>query len=137
MKSNSNTAGIILILLLMTVTCTMAQKTEGGTPIALKPKDFKSKLSSTPGAVLVDVRTPDEFSEGVIKGAINIDYRDPSFEKKISSLDKDKPYFLYCLSGKRSGEAAKQMQSAGFKTIYTLADGYQGWTDKGLETAKP
>ena len=87
MKSNSNTAGIILILLLMTVTCTMAQKTEGGKPIALKPKDFKSKLSSTPGAVLVDVRTPDEFSEGVIKGAINIDYRDPSFEKKISSLD--------------------------------------------------
>lgn len=117
----------------------MGQKKEetAGKPVTLNAQDFKTKFSATPGAVLVDVRTPEEFSDGVIKGAINIDYRDVSFGKKIAALDKEKPYFLYCLSGKRSDGAAKQMQSAGFKTVYVLEDGYQGWTDEGLETAKP
>jgi rhodanese-related sulfurtransferase len=48
----------------------------------------KSTLASTPDAVLVDVRTPDEFSEGIIEGAINIDFKDPSFDEKINALDK-------------------------------------------------
>jgi rhodanese-related sulfurtransferase len=131
------TAGILLGLIFVTANGAMAQKKNGGKPVALDVQEFKTKLASTPGAVLLDVRTPEEFSEGIIKGAVNIDYRDPAFGKKIAALDKEKPYFLYCLSGKRSGAAAEQMKDAGFKTIYTLADGYQGWTDEGLETAKP
>ena len=131
------TAGIILALTLTTINCALAQKKGGNKPVALNAQEFKTKLTSTPDAVLLDVRTPEEFSEGVIKGAVNMDYRDPSFAKKIGGLDKEKPYFLYCLSGKRSGAAAEQMKEAGFKNIYTLTDGYQGWTDKGLESVKP
>ena len=131
------TTSILLALTLATINCAIAQKKGGSKPVSLNAEAFKTKLTSTPGAVLLDVRTPQEFSEGVIQGAVNIDYRDPSFGKKIAALDKEKPYFLYCLSGKRSSAAAEQMKEAGFKTIYTLTDGYQGWTDEGLETAKP
>jgi rhodanese-related sulfurtransferase len=137
MKRNWNVATILLGLIMISVTCAIAQTKEATKAIDLSPKEFKEKLASTPGAVLVDVRTSQEFSEGIIKGAVNIDYRDPSFAKKISKLDKDKPYFLYCLAGKRSTGAAEQMQAAGFKTIYTLEEGYQGWTAEGLETTKP
>jgi rhodanese-related sulfurtransferase len=137
MKRNWNVAAILLGLIILSVTCAMAQTKEGSKPVDLTSKEFKEKIASTPGAVIVDVRTPQEYSEGIIKGAVNIDYRDPSFAKKISKLDKDKPYFLYCLAGTRSAGAAEQMQKAGFKTIYTLEEGFKGWTTEGLETTKP
>jgi rhodanese-related sulfurtransferase len=105
--------------------------------VTLDPHDFQSKLSEVSNPVLIDVRTPGELSEGMIDGAVNIDFKDPSFDEKISTLDKDKSYFLYCLSGKRSGDAAKQMDSAGFKHIYMLEGGFKNWNSEGLETVKP
>lgn len=104
---------------------------------SLSPQEFKSKLESTRDAVVVDVRTPEEMSSGIIDGAINVDYKDSSFAEKINFLDKDKPYFVYCLSGKRSGSASELMEEAGFKEIYTLKDGLQRWTQEGLNTTKP
>ena len=126
-------------LLLLMPSCTSTEKKEASENkiVDLAPDDFKSTLASTPDAVLVDVRTPDEFSEGIIEGAINIDFKDPSFGEKINALDKSKPYFVYCLSGKRSGDAAKQMDSVGFKSIYLLKGGYKDWKNAGLETARP
>jgi rhodanese-related sulfurtransferase len=55
----------------------------------------------------------------------------------MESLDKEKTYFVYCLSGKRSGDAVNLMAEAGFENIYTLKDGLQKWTEEGLETTKP
>ena len=131
--------GLFFGLLFLMTSCTPAEKKEApdSEVVALSPRDFKSTLASKPDAVLVDVRAPDEFSEGIIEGAINIDFKDPSFGEKVNALDKSKPYFLYCLSGKRSGEAAKQMDSVGFKTIYTLKGGYKDWKNAGLEIAHP
>ena len=125
--------------LLLISSCTPPEKKEASENkiVDLAPDDFKSALASTPDAVLVDVRTPDEFSEGIIEGAINIDFKDPSFGEKINALDRSKPYFVYCLSGKRSGDAAKQMDSVGFKSIYLLKGGYKDWKNAGLETARP
>jgi rhodanese-related sulfurtransferase len=126
-------------LLLFISSCTPAEKKEASEDkiVALSPDDFKSTLASKPDAILVDVRTPDEFSEGIIEGAINIDFKNPAFGEKINALDKSKPYFVYCLSGKRSGDAAKQMESAGFKSIYLLNGGYKDWKNAGLETTRP
>jgi len=129
----------LLLGLIFLVSCTASEKREASNNeiVNLEPRDFEAKLSSLPDGVLIDVRTPEEVSGGMIEGAINIDFKDPSFGEKISALDKDKPYFVYCLSGKRSGEAAKQMESAGFKNVYLLKEGYQKWTSDGLETVKP
>lgn len=106
-------------------------------PIELTPQEFKLRLASTPDAVLVDVRKPEELSEGMIDGAINIDYKDNSFTDKVQTLDKTKPYFLYCKSGKRSGDAARDMEKLGFKNLYVLEGGINNLEDEGLEKVKP
>ena len=79
--------------------------------------------------VLVDVRTPEEYAEGFIQGAINIDYFDQqSFIKQISALDKKEPVYLYCRSGNRSMKAARQLVTLGFEKVYDLAGGYMSWS---------
>ena len=104
------------------------QQTEKGV-VELSPEEFKSKLSSTPDAVLIDVRKPEEVEEGIIEGAVSIDYTDSSFSEKIAELDKLKPYFIYCKSGKRSGDAAAEMKKVGFENIIVLKGGYKDWLE--------
>lgn len=101
-------------------------------PVVLDPHEFKTKLEETSNAVLIDVRTPEEVAEGAIDGAVNIDYQDDGFTQGIDTLDRDKNYFVYCLSGKRSADAIEEMQKAGFRNIYTLKDGYRNWKDQGM-----
>lgn len=70
--------------------------------------------------IIIDVRTPAEFSEGQVPGALNIDFRSPDFQSKILKLDKNKSYKLYCRSGNRSGQAMGFMSSQGFKQVENL-----------------
>lgn len=76
---------------------------------------------------LIDVRTPAEFKQGHIKGALNIDVTDASFEKNLEQLNKNKPVYIYCRSGQRSNTAAKKMAQAGFDTLYDLKGGINNW----------
>mgnify|MGYP006218887759 CR=1 FL=1 len=77
--------------------------------------------------ILIDVRTKEEFSEGCIQGAINIDYLADNFIIKIQKLDLEIPVLLYCRSGNRSSKAMKTMKELGFKEVYNLEDGIKGW----------
>jgi rhodanese-related sulfurtransferase len=86
-----------------------------------------SELIKKSGAQLVDVRTPREFSNGFIQGAKNIDYNGDSFEKQIKKLDKNKPVLVYCAAGGRSENAAELLNEWGFKEVYDLEGGYNGW----------
>ncbi len=68
-----------------------------------------------PGDVIfIDVRTPAEFNQGHIPGAINIDLYDSSFMGRLNELDPGKFYKLYCRSGARSGQAQQIMRTLGF-----------------------
>lgn len=67
--------------------------------------------------VILDVRTPSEFSSNHIKGAINIDFYGSDFETKIKALDKNKDYKVYCRSGNRSGQTVNLMKKLGFKEV--------------------
>lgn len=87
---------------------------------------FKSVVENT-NVTLIDVRTPEEFREGKIYHAKNINYFDNNFETKINELDKSKPVYLYCRSGNRSQKAAKKMKKLGFKHIIDLEGGYMNW----------
>lgn len=89
--------------------------------------DFKTKFETTKNAMLLDVRTPGEFSSGTIKGAKNIDFMAADFARKIEQLDKSKEYFLFCRSGNRSGRACEMMTAKGFKA-YNLAGGIGAWS---------
>jgi rhodanese-related sulfurtransferase len=80
----------------------------------LSGANFKKQLEACDNAVLLDVRTAGEYAQGSIPGAKNIDFMSPAFVQKIQNLDKEATYFLYCLSGNRSGQACKLMHKQGF-----------------------
>lgn len=77
--------------------------------------------------VVLDVRTPDEFELGHVKGAQNIDIYQQDFYVKLSKLDKSKIYLVYCRTNRRSGDAVNFMIQNGFKNIYQMMDGFNGW----------
>jgi rhodanese-related sulfurtransferase len=66
---------------------------------------------------VIDVRTPAEFAEGHLDGAININWEDIGFADEVSALDKDGVYVLYCRSGNRAGQAIDAMTSMGFTNL--------------------
>jgi len=99
-------------------------------PINLSASDFYQKISSNENAVIIDVRTPQEFNEGHIPNSLLIDIYNPAFQKKISDLEKSKDYYIYCRSGSRSLHAVNFMISQGFKSVQHLADGIISWTEK-------
>ncbi|MCH2234378.1 MAG: rhodanese-like domain-containing protein [Crocinitomicaceae bacterium] len=87
---------------------------------------FMDKLAET-GGMLVDVRTPEEYENGFIEGAININFNGPDFEAEIDKLDTSTPTFVYCMAGGRSSNAMKKMNEMGFEEVYNLLGGYSGY----------
>ena len=98
----------------------------------LKSTKFERKLRSEKGRVILDVRTPAEFTQGHIPGAVNINVKDGTFVRKVSELDKNSPVYVYCRSGVRSAKAVELLKNEGFTKIYNLRGGIQAWTQKGL-----
>ena len=82
-------------------------------------------------AVLVDVRTEDEYNSGYIENSLNIDYFSNDFSLNTDKLDKSTPIILYCRSGKRSSMSANKISKLGFKEIYNLEGGILEWIEEG------
>ncbi|MFO0322515.1 MAG: rhodanese-like domain-containing protein [Bacteroidota bacterium] len=99
--------------------------------------EFEKKLLSE-NAQLIDVRTPEEFNQGHVKGALNYNINDAEFENQLSKLDKNKPVLVYCLSGGRSGSAAEIIAGRGFKEVYNMQGGIMKWNaaNKTLDDGK-
>jgi len=87
--------------------------------------------------VVVDVRTPKEFAEGHIAGAINIDVRAKDFEEKLGKLDREKVYLFHCKSGGRSTVSIEIWERLGFKKLLHLDSGILEWKKAGLELVVP
>lgn len=88
---------------------------------------WKDKLANDPQAVILDVRTPGEWEEGIQPNAELLNFLDGgSFMTGIEKLDKSKNYYIYCRSGGRSASACGVMESKGFKT-YNLIGGMMSW----------
>ncbi|WP_371173993.1 rhodanese-like domain-containing protein [Buchananella felis] len=83
-------------------------------------------------AVLIDVRTPEEFAAGHLEGAINIDVNSADFATKIGELDPAGTYLVYCRSGNRSGQAVEQMKGMGFQNVTNAGGFQQASADLGL-----
>jgi rhodanese-related sulfurtransferase len=133
---------ILFILIVSITSCGKKGSTENDQQteqavVELSPEEFKSKLSSTPDAVLIDVRKPEEVEEGMIQGAMNIDYSNSGFTESIDSLDDTKTYFLYCKTAKRSTGAAEKMKQLGFQKIFVLQGGINNWQNDGQEVVQP
>ena len=86
--------------------------------------------------VILDLRTPKEFTNGHIAGAVMLDYYSPGFQKGLQQLDKSKRYLIYCRTGNRSGRTLKLIDQMGFKSVYHLKDGIVDWNRQKLPLVK-
>lgn len=125
---------VFTTLLAVNSSCQQAGTKSGGTQ-TVATADFK-QLVDKHEAVLLDVRTPGEYAEGHLAGSTNVDYENPGFSDEIQKLDKNKPYLVYCRSGRRSAAAMQQMKDAGFTNVTNLDGGIMGWQNAGLPVEK-
>lgn len=88
-------------------------------------------VSKINGVQLIDVRTPEEYSDGHILNSKNIDFLDENFELYIKKLDKKSPVIVYCQSGGRSAKSALKLLSNSFVKIYDLDGGFSKWLSEG------
>lgn len=89
-------------------------------------------LSTVEDVTVIDVRTPEEFADGHIDGAIMIDFYEPDFADDIAALDPDGTYLLYCRSGNRSGQTANFMAQLGFDQVWDMQGGVNAYGADGL-----
>ncbi|KAA9339735.1 rhodanese-like domain-containing protein [Hymenobacter busanensis] len=89
------------------------------------------EMLAKPNTVLLDVRTPDEFSKGHLRGARNVNFLSTDFPDQVAKLDPNATYVLYCASGNRSGKALALMQQNGFKHVVN-AGGYASLKEAGM-----
>jgi rhodanese-related sulfurtransferase len=119
----------MLIIIVMTAACTTSDN--GGITQTLPVQKFRETLQNEHG-VLIDVRSAAEYEEAHLEGAINFNVEDDHFKTQTDSLDKNKSYFLYCRSGKRSARAMEIMAKEGFKKLYNLDGGITEWRKNNM-----
>jgi phage shock protein E len=98
--------------------------------------EVAAKLVAEGKVIVLDVRTAEEFSEGHIAGATNINFMAKDFATQVGQLDRDKVYLLHCASGGRSKRCLPQLKQLGFKQIYHLDGGFSAWEEAGKPVAK-
>ncbi len=86
--------------------------------------------------IIIDVRTPEEYADGHIEKAVNLDYYSETFRSELDKLDKSKTYLVYCRSGRRSAGALDMMKELGFDKVYNMAGGILEWEAAGLPVVK-
>jgi rhodanese-related sulfurtransferase len=105
-------------------------------PVKHVKADEAAKIITAGKVVIVDVRTPDEFKDGHIKTAKNIDIMAADFEAQLAKLDKTQPTLVHCQAGGRSMRALKTFEKLGFKNLIHLDKGFGGWEAAGKPVEK-
>lgn len=139
---------LLILLLLSSCAIFQSEKTLTPTPVvkrqrpatpvkAIDSKALESlqKKLAQKNVVLIDVRTPEEFVNGHVKGAQNLNFMDENFQQEVGKLNKNKRYYLYCASGNRSGKAmqyfhARKIKAESIETYDQMKD--LGITVEGL-----
>jgi rhodanese-related sulfurtransferase/thioredoxin-related protein len=117
----------------------LQRHTETGAPTAayknLSVDEF-ARMAADKQNVILDVRTPAEFSAGHIPGAVNLDFNAPDFQAKAAALDKSKTYLVHCAVGGRSVRACEKMSRLDFPNLYNLPGGFKAWAKAGQPVEK-
>jgi rhodanese-related sulfurtransferase len=114
----------------------------GAAPASVKDLDPKAAAelvkenAKNPKFLILDVRTPGEFTEGHIKGAALLDFKAADFREKLAKLSRKKTYLVHCAVGGRSAKAVRAMADLGFQDVYHLKSGFDGWVEAGLPAVK-
>lgn len=115
------TISIVLFLAMFLSSCTETKKEI----VTLAITEYDSTIMES--GVLIDVRTPEEFAEGHLPNAINIDVKNDNFTEKMGEIKKKETVYLYCRSGKRSLKATSILDTLGYKKIFNLDGGFLAW----------
>ncbi|MCF0055311.1 rhodanese-like domain-containing protein [Dyadobacter sp. CY356] len=119
----------LTIVILLSITAGVFAQTKSN----LKAEEFDKEIKKK-GIQLLDVRRPAEYEEGHIKGSTLANWEDKAdFEKHAEHLDKNKPVYVYCRSGKRSSAAADYLSEKGFKNVVNLEGGILEWKQDGKD----
>ncbi|MCX6853306.1 MAG: rhodanese-like domain-containing protein [Verrucomicrobia bacterium] len=95
-----------------------------------------AKLIQAGSITILDVRTADEFSEGHLKDAKNVDILAKDFATNLGELDKSKPVLVHCQAGGRSTRSLPTLEKLGFSTVYHLDGGFGDWLKAGKPVVK-
>ncbi len=116
---NMKNSWIILVLSILLTSCGKSQ--------SISITDFSQE--GLQDYTLLDVRTPEEFSDGHLENAININWYDANFVDQLKDIPKENTLYVYCKKGGRSAEAATLLDSLGYKVI-DLQGGYDAYQAK-------
>lgn len=105
-------------------------------PKNISVDDAEKLLKSDSKVIVLDVRTADEFKDGHIPGAKNIDFFSDDFAKQIAALDKSKTYIVHCAAGGRSAKACKVFEKEQLPSVYHLNEGFKAWEKAGKPIEK-
>jgi phage shock protein E len=108
---------------------------ESGTTSASAPESTEvvSEVVVPDSATIIDVRTPEEYAEGHLEGAVNLDVQSGRFEEELESLDPDAAYVVYCRTGNRSAAAVATMEASGFTDVTDLGGFDDAATSTGID----
>ena len=120
---------ILILLSALFINCLASTNTN---VIQLIPVEFKSSINND-AVQLIDVRKPSEYAAGHIVNSVNINFLSDYFTSNIGKLNKEKPVYIYCRSGKRSNKSAIEFKKAGFTKIYNLKGGILNWESQGFD----
>ena len=136
MQRRNGSAWIVLFVLAIAMTTAAAGSPVTNVTVGKAQKLIKERAGKA-DFVILDVRTPGEFAEGHIKGAVNLDVQSPTFEKGLRALDRKKSYLVYCRTGNRSRRAILTMEAQGFRSIFHMNEGIVMWKQQNLPLAHP
>ena len=121
-----------------------AAEANGNAKVETKPAvkninvaDAAKLLAERKEVVVLDVRTPEEFKEGHLKGAVNFNIQSKTFKEDLAKLDKSKTYLVNCAAGGRSTRACTAMDGLGFTNAFNLQGGFNAWSAAGQPVVKP
>ena len=99
----------------------------------LEQDKWKTGFENATDAVMLDVRTSEEFETSRIPKSINIDFYNPEiFMQEIGKLDKERSYYIYCRTGVRSANSCHLMKELGFAKTYNLIGGIVDWNGETI-----
>ena len=127
----------LLLLTLGALLGAACSSTDGATIETVDPETAAEVIQTEPDAVVLDIRTAEEYNDGIIEGAINIDFYATDFAEQLDTLDKDTHYVVYCRSDNRSGQAMDTFVDLGFTTVTEIDGGIVNWYQTGLPVVRP
>ena len=125
---------VILFITVLLSSCGGESMKQGSAK--LSSVEFYERIKDAEDAQIVDVRTPEEFKNGHLENAFNLNWDGADFEAQLATLDKSKTVFVYCLSGARSRRAADKMRKEGFEEIVEMPGGMLEWRVNNLPEVK-